>query len=135
VAGASVTDQLLYDAHWRERTLGDPAAHPARYEAASLIRAAPRLARPLLLVHGLADTKAPAAHTLRLSRALLAAGRPHEVLLLPGVGHAAVGSPGTENLLEHQLEFLRRHLGMAPPRPSEGHDAADRPAAEPVRGR
>lgn len=135
VAGASVTDQLLYDAHWRERTLGHPAAHPARYETASLIRAAPRLTRPLLLVHGLADTKAPAAHTLRLSRALLAAGRPHEVLLLPGVGHAAVGSPGTENLLEHQLEFLRRHLGMTPTRPCAGRGASGRPAAAPVRGR
>ena len=33
--------------------------------------------RPLLLVHGLADDNVVAAHTLRLSSALLAAGRPH----------------------------------------------------------
>jgi dipeptidyl-peptidase-4 len=115
VAGASVTDQRLYDAHWRERVLGHPAAHPERYEASSLVNAAPRLTRPLLLVHGLADTTAHPAHSLRLSQALLAAGRPHEVLLLPGVGHAAIGAPGTEGLLEHQLAFLQRHLAAAPP--------------------
>jgi dipeptidyl-peptidase 4 len=34
-------------------------------------------------VHGLADDNVVAAHTLRLPAALLAAGRPHEVLPLP----------------------------------------------------
>lgn len=76
VAGAGVTDQRLYDAHWRERLLGHPEAYPERYEA-SLLREAPRLTRPLLLVHGLADPRVPPAHTLRLSDVLLASGRPH----------------------------------------------------------
>jgi dipeptidyl-peptidase 4 len=60
-------------------------------------------------VHGLADTN----NTLRLSSALLAAGRPHEVLLLPGVGHQAIGDPVTERLLWHQVRFLQRHLCAA----------------------
>jgi dipeptidyl-peptidase 4 len=111
VAGAGVTDQLLYNAHWRERFLGHPAEFPERYEASSLMLAAPKLTRPLLLIHGLADDNVHPANTLRLSSALLAAGRPHEVLLLPGVGHQAVGAAITENLLWHQLRFLRRHLG------------------------
>jgi dipeptidyl-peptidase 4 len=116
VAGAAVTDQLLYDAHTRERVLGHPARFPEGYAAASLVAMAPELTRPLLLMHGLADTNVFPAHTLRLSRALLATGRPHEVLLLPGVGHLAIGTPGTGRLLRHQLRFLRRHLGV-PERP------------------
>ncbi|MBM9507006.1 S9 family peptidase [Actinacidiphila acididurans] len=115
VAGAGVTDQRLYHARWRERFLGDPDEYPERYEAASLLRAAPALTRPLLLVHGLSDDRVHPAHTLRLSAALLAAGRPHEVLLLPGAGHQALGTPAAEHVLTHQLHFLRRHLGTAAP--------------------
>ncbi|MCW2859755.1 MAG: peptidase [Actinoallomurus sp.] len=108
VAGAGVTDQRLYHAYWRERFLGHPDEFPERYEACSLVRAAPKLTRPLLLTHGLADDKSHPANTLRLSSALLAAGRPHEVLLLPGAGHQAI----TEDLLWHQVRFLQRHLGV-----------------------
>jgi dipeptidyl-peptidase-4 len=114
VAGAGVTDQRRYHAHWRERFLGHPDRHPERYDACSLLREAPRLTRPLLLVHGLADPKVLPAHTLLLSEALLAAGRPHEVLLLPGEGHQPVGSARTGNLLLHQARFLQRHLGVTP---------------------
>jgi len=112
VAGAGVTDQRLYHAHWRERFLGHPDRYPQRYEAGSLVREAPRLTRPLLLMHGLADPKVPPANTVRLSDALRAAGRPHEVLLLPGAGHQPMGSAVTEELLDRQLRFLQRNLGQ-----------------------
>ena len=111
VAGAGVTDQRLYHAHWRERFLGHPAEFPERYAHASLVRAAAGLTRPLLLVHGLADDNVHPANTLLMSRALLAAGRPHETLLLPGAGHQPMGGPHTGYLLAAQLRFLRRHLG------------------------
>lgn len=114
VAGAGVTDQRLYNTHWRERVLGHPGEFPERYEACSLVLAAPALTRPLLLMHGLADDNVHPANTLRLSSALLAAGRPHEVLLLPGVGHQAMGVAVTESLLWHQVRFLQRHLGVDP---------------------
>jgi dipeptidyl-peptidase 4 len=111
-AGAAVTDQRLYNAYWRERFLGHPDRFPERYEALSLVRAASKLTRPLLLMHGLADTNVFPAHTLHLSSALLAAGRPHEVLLLPGVGHQALTEEIGEPLLRHQVRFLQRHLGV-----------------------
>jgi dipeptidyl-peptidase 4 len=53
-----------------------------------------------------------AAHTLRLSGRLLAAGQPHSVLPLPGVTHMAVQEAVAENLLHLQLRFLREALGM-----------------------
>ena len=111
VAGAPVTEWRLYDTHYTERYLGDPTADPAPYDATSLVDEAARLTRPLLLVHGLADDNVVAAHTLRLSSALLAAGRPHEVLPLVGVTHMTPQEVVAENLLLHQLDFLRRHLG------------------------
>ncbi|MGW7420142.1 prolyl oligopeptidase family serine peptidase [Streptomyces sp. NPDC054813] len=110
VAGAPLTDQRLYDACWKERFLGPPDRYPEHYELSSLLADAPKLSRPLLLTHGLADDNAFVANTLQLSRALLAAGRPHEVLPLSGMTHSAPADDTFARLLGHQLEFLRRHL-------------------------
>jgi dipeptidyl-peptidase 4 len=81
------------------------------YEQSSLLADAGHLERPLLLVHGLADDNVVSAHTLRLSSALLAAGRPHQVLPLTGVTPLASQEDVAENLLLLQLDFLRSALG------------------------
>jgi dipeptidyl-peptidase 4 len=114
VAGAPVTDQRLYDTFYTERYLGHPDDHPDAYAHNSLIDDAPRLERPLMLIHGLADDNVVVAHTLRLSSALLAAGRPHTVLPLSGVTHMARQEEVAENLMLLQVEFLRRTLGITP---------------------
>ena len=110
VAGRPVTEWRLYDTHYTERYLGDPNEQPDVYDANSLLPLAHELVRPLLLVHGLADDNVVAAHTLQLSAALLAAGRPHEVLPLVGVTHMTPQEQIAENLLLHKLDFLRRAL-------------------------
>ncbi len=110
VAGAPVTEWRLYDTFYTERYLGNPAIDAAQYESTSLINEAHNLSRPLLLVHGLADDNVVAAHTLQFSSALLAAGKPHEVLPLSGVTHMTPQAVVAENLLLHQLDFLRRTL-------------------------
>ena len=71
------------------------------------------LSRPLMLIHGLADDNVVMAHTLQLSSALLAAGKPHEVLPLSGMTHMANDEVVAENLLLLQVDFLRRSLGIA----------------------
>jgi dipeptidyl-peptidase-4 len=115
VAGAPVTDWTLYDTHYTERYLGRPDTHPDAYARTSLLPDAAKLTRPLLLVHGLADDNVVAAHTLRLSSALLAGGRPHSVLPLSGVTHMTPQEVVAENLLLLQVEFLRDALGIAQP--------------------
>ena len=110
IAGAPVTEWRLYDTHYTERYLGNPNEQPERYDANSLLPLAADLSRPLLLIHGLADDNVVAAHTLQFSAALLAAGRPHEVLPLAGVTHMTPQEEVAENLLLHQLDFLRRSL-------------------------
>lgn len=111
VAGAPVTDWALYDTHYTERYLGTPQQHPDAYERSCLLPlAGTREPRPLLLVHGLADDNVVAAHTLRLSSALLAAGVTHTVLPLTGVTHMTPQEVVTENLLRQELDFLATHL-------------------------
>ncbi|UZJ34145.1 prolyl oligopeptidase family serine peptidase [Streptomyces endophytica] len=110
VAGAPPTDQRLYDTHWKERFLGHPEERPDAYARSSLAGHGHLLTRPLLLVHGLADDNVAAAHTLRFSAELLAAGRPHSVLPLPGATHMPTDDAVNEQLLLFQRDFLRDAL-------------------------
>ncbi|MGA4969266.1 prolyl oligopeptidase family serine peptidase [Streptomyces pseudogriseolus] len=117
VVGAPVTDLRLYDTHYQERYLGHPDEQPEVYRRNSLIddaglvdAAGPH--RPMMVIHGLADDNVVVAHSLRLSSALLAAGRPHEVLPLSGVTHMTPQEEVAENLLRLQLGFLRRALSL-----------------------
>jgi len=48
-----------------------------------------------------------------LSSALLAHGKPHETLLLSGVSHMTPQEVVAENLLLHQVDFLRRSLNLS----------------------
>ena len=110
VAGAPVTDWRLYDTHYTERYLGHPDEQPTAYAWSSLLDDAPKLESPLLLIHGLSDDNVVAAHTLQLSSALLAAGRPHTVLPLSGVTHMTPQEVIAENLLLLQVAFLKETL-------------------------
>ncbi len=112
VAGAPVTDMHLYDTFYKERYLGHPDEHPEAYAHNSLLADAPHLERPLMLIHGLVDDNVVVAHTLRMSSALLAAGRPHTVLPLSGVTHMARQEEVAENLMLLQVDFLKRALHM-----------------------
>jgi dipeptidyl-peptidase 4 len=112
VAGAPPTDWRLYDTHYTERYLGRPEEEPANYERMSLLVAAARLERPLMLIHGLSDDNVVVAHTLRFSAALLAAGRTHMVLPLTGATHMTNDPAVAENLLLLELEFMQRALGF-----------------------
>ncbi len=127
VSGAAPHDQRLYDTHWRERFLGLPQQNPEGYDRSSTITGAASLTRPLLLIHGMADDNVVVAHTLRMSAALLAAGRPHQVLPLSGATHMAAGTDSQLPLQE--LAFLTGSLGgmsrtrpLLRPRGEHGHN-------------
>ena len=74
---------------------------------ASPVALAPRVRVPVLLLHGAADAKTPAAHSQRIAAAL--AG-PHALVLLPGVGHDEI--LGRDEAWRAIDAFLREH---APP--------------------
>ena len=106
-AGAPPTDWTLYDTHYTERYLG---LDSAVYERNSIISDAPQLNRPLMLIHGFADDNVTIAHSLRLSQALMAAGRKHTFLPLTGITHMTNDETVAENLLILQRDFLAEAL-------------------------
>jgi dipeptidyl-peptidase 4 len=121
ISGAPVTDMRLYDTHYTERYLGTPAAEPAAYDRADLVKDAAALRGELLLVHGIADDNVYVAHSLRLSKALMEEGRRHSMIPLSGITHRPTDEAAAEHMLNIEVEFLRRALGVAPP------ETADRP--------
>ena len=106
-AGAPPTDWTLYDTHYTERYLG---LDPDVYRHNGIVQDAPGLVRPLMLIHGFADDNVTIAHSLRLSQALMAAGRPHTFLPLTGITHMTNDETVAENLLTLQRDFLRNAL-------------------------
>jgi dipeptidyl-peptidase 4 len=121
VVGAPVTDQRLYDTHYTERYLGHPDEEPEAYRRSSVLEDAGGLQRPMLIIHGMADDNVFVANSLRLSRALLEAGRPHVFLALSGATHMASEEVVAENLLLLEVRFLLESLaGGAGRGPAEG---------------
>jgi dipeptidyl-peptidase 4 len=109
VAGAPVTDDALYDTYYTERYLGTPQDDADAYRRSSILDDAPKLERPLLLIHGLADDNVVAAHSLLLSAALFEYGRRHELAILPGATHRHTNE---EAILRLEVDFLTRSLGI-----------------------
>lgn len=111
VAGAPVADWLDYDTHYTERYLGLPDVNPAAYEKTSVLTHAPRLERPLLIVHGTADDNVYFAHALKMSDALFRAGKKHDFLPLAGFTHMVPDPLVTVRLYSRIADHLSEHLG------------------------
>lgn len=116
VAGAPVTDWEDYDTHYTERYMGVPPGTEteAAYRESSCLPWAADLSRPLLLIHGTRDDNVFFRHTLRLTDALLRAGRPFDVLPLPGFTHMVPDPVVAEQRWQRTAEYFRRHLNPKP---------------------
>jgi len=108
VAGAPVTDWLDYDTHYTERYLGLPGEDV--YAASSLIGDAPKLDRPLLLIHGTADDNVYFRHSLKLMDALEKAGRPFRFLPIAGSTHMVLDPSLRVQIEKRTIEFFNQHL-------------------------
>jgi dipeptidyl-peptidase-4 len=108
VAGAPVTDWLDYDTHYTERYLGLPGEEV--YAASSLIGDAPKLARPLLLIHGTADDNVYFRHSLKLVDALEKAGRPFQFLPIAGSTHMVLDPSLRVQIEKRTIEFFKASL-------------------------
>ena len=111
VAGAPVTDYRLYDTHYTERYLGTPQDNPEGYRLSNVLTYAPAIRDRLLIMHGMADDNVLFTNTTLLIPALVASGRPFEVVPYPGSRHGALtfrdtGIHGWNTI----LDFFDRHL-------------------------
>jgi dipeptidyl-peptidase-4 len=87
VAGAPVTDWRLYDTGYTERFMETPERNPEGYAASDLSKKAANLSGKLLLVHAQMDENVHYQHTAQLVDALVAAGKPFDLLVLPSERH------------------------------------------------
>jgi dipeptidyl-peptidase-4 len=109
IAGAPVTRWELYDTHYTERYLGNPASDPAPYVASGAIPNVGRIADPLLLIHGMADDNVVFENSTVLIGALQAASRPFEMMVYPGATHGVSGEARQLHLWRTITAFLERN--------------------------
>ena len=111
VSGAPVTLWELYDTHYTERYLGDPAEdNGAIYAKANVFDDLDGLKDPLLLIHGMADDNVLLEHSTRLLEALQQRGVIFESMLYPGQKHGFRGQAIRQHVEEMTLDFFKRTL-------------------------
>jgi dipeptidyl aminopeptidase/acylaminoacyl peptidase len=106
-----------FQAHELDRLVGPYPEAAATYRARSPLHAVDRIARPVLLVHGLEDTVVPPMQAQVMAEALARRGVPHILLTFPGEGHGFRRPESIRRALEAELSFYLAALGLAPPRP------------------
>jgi dipeptidyl-peptidase-4 len=113
VAGAPVTRWELYDTHYTERYLGNPAQDPAPYRASDALTYTDRIADPLLLIHGMADDNVVFGNSTALMAALQARSQPFEMMVYPGATHGVSGEARQLHLWRTITNFLARRVAAA----------------------
>jgi len=110
VSGAPVTRWNLYDTHYTERYLGNPAIDPKPYQSSDALPNATAIKDPLLVVHGMSDDNVVFDNSTALMAKLQAAAVPFEAMVYPGFGHRVAG-PGVSVHLWRTIEnFLNREV-------------------------
>ncbi|MFO0914050.1 MAG: prolyl oligopeptidase family serine peptidase [Pirellulales bacterium] len=120
VADCGCHDNRMDKLWWNELWMGWPVG--PHYEASSNTVHAARLQGKLMLVVGELDRNVDPASTMQLVNALVKADKDFELLVVPGAGHGAAGTPYGRR---RQRDFLVRHLlGVEPrwERASDDHD-------------
>ncbi len=106
VAAAGNHELLQEGAEWTEDYAGWPLDR-AQLAAHSNAHLAAQLQGRLLLVHGMLDDNVAASQSLQLASALLAAGKPFDMLLTPDGDHAVLQKPQVQTYL---WRYLLQHL-------------------------
>jgi dienelactone hydrolase len=104
VANSGNQDERLDKAWWPEVSMG--VADDATWEKNSNIPVAGNLKGHLMLTHGDIDDNVPVAATLRLDAALVAANKPHELVIFANRNHNTIGP----YYWRKHMDFFTQHL-------------------------
>ncbi|HEY2158887.1 MAG TPA: S9 family peptidase [Isosphaeraceae bacterium] len=112
VAEAPVTDWDGYDSTYTERYMGLPEKNTEGYSRASVLSRVGNLKGKLLVIHGLIDENVHFRHTARLVSALVAAGKPFEVLPMPEERHSSRKPESRTHEVERLTGFFLDALAL-----------------------
>lgn len=110
VAGAPVVQWEDYDTYYTERYMEEPQNNAEGYKKSNVLTYVDQLSRPLLIVHGVTDDNVYFQNTMQLVIALLKAGKPYGLLLLPGT-HMLADPTLRQRESERVVSFFKEHLG------------------------
>ena len=107
----------VYDIHdqnaWAiEPYMDRPWENPEGYEYGSSLRLADQLKAKLLLIHGTSDVNATFSATMKLVEALIRAGKPHDLIVVPEQPHWFTGQSAEFTDAARRRYFQEHLLGL-----------------------
>jgi len=107
----------VYDIHdqnaWAiEPYMDRPWENPEGYEYGSSLRLADQLKAKLLLIHGTSDVNATFSATMKLVEALIRAGKPHDLIVVPEQPHWFTGQSAAFTDAARRQYFQEHLLGL-----------------------
>ena len=106
VAGAPVTKWELYDTHYTERYLGNPANDPKSYQTSDALADAVKINEPFLLIHGMSDDNVVLENSSMLADELQQKDRPFDMMFYVGQTHRIAGEGRQANVQKTIERFL-----------------------------
>jgi dipeptidyl-peptidase-4 len=110
IAGAPVTDWHFYDSKWAESLVKLPKDRPDVYESTSLVKRAGELSGRLLIIYGTYDDNVHPQNELAFMNALIAAGKPYQVVVYPMRKHGFIDTPAKIHRDKAMISFWKDNL-------------------------
>ncbi|KAL7230007.1 hypothetical protein ACSBR2_008536 [Camellia fascicularis] len=110
VSGAPVTSWDGYDTFYTEKYMGLPSENREGYKLSSVMHHVDKIKGKLLLVHGMIDENVHFRHTARLVNALVATGKPYELLIFPDERHMPRRLQDRIYMEERVWDFIEKNL-------------------------
>jgi dipeptidyl-peptidase-4 len=110
VAGAPVSDWSLYDTHYTERYMDQPADNVAGYRDSTVFAHLDGMQSDLLLIHGMADDNVLFTNSTKLMSALQQRGKAFELMTYPGGKHGISAPWMKKHAYNLIVDFFERKL-------------------------
>lgn len=113
IAGAPVTDWMLYDTGYTERYMGLPDENETGYKMSNVLsytKHFPDEYNRLLIIHGLMDENVHFSHTAQLINCLISLGKPYNLNIFPLERHSLRKMNSSEHYEATLLYYLQQNL-------------------------
>lgn len=115
IAVAPVTNWRYYNTIYTERYMGQLSSNASGYDAYCPIGFAHLLQGSLLIVHGTGDDNVHYQNSMQLANALIAAGKPFDMLTYPDRNHSINTGGARMHLYRELTKYVEAHLFKGKP--------------------